>query len=303
MTFPNFLIIGAAKSGTSALYHYLRQHPDIFMSPRKETHFFAFYNKDPNTAGPGDTIPNAITNLDDYKSLFSKANHEQAIGEASPTYIYYPHAGDNIKNFTPDIKMIVILRNPVDRAYSAFMHLVRDGRETETDFRTALSLEEERMRNNWGPIWHYKHGGLYYQQLSYYFSIFTRNQFLVLLHDEFKTDPYITLTKIYRFLEVDENWVADISIKPNVSGNPRNMLLHKTLDKLLLKPNPIKYSSQILIPEHIRLKVTTKVRNLNLVKNPMSLDVRIELTDSFSQEIENLGVLLQRDLSFWLKPK
>ena len=108
MTMPNFLIIGAAKSGTSALYHYLRQHPQIYMSRRKETHFFGYEGRDPHTNGPGDTIGGAVTNLTDYQALFADVKDEIAIGEASPTYVYVPQACERIKQYIPQAKLILI---------------------------------------------------------------------------------------------------------------------------------------------------------------------------------------------------
>lgn len=300
MTLPNFLIIGAAKSGTSALYHYIRRHPEIYMSPRKETHFFAFENTDPATNGPGDTIPGAITNMNDYRQLFDGVRDEKAIGEASPTYIYLPIACERIRYHIPDVRMIAILRNPVDRAFSAFMHLTRDGREPVADFGQALALEEERIKMNWGPIWHYKKGGLYYEQVKRYFETFGPDQLKILLHDDLNHDSQAVLKEVFSFLGVSDSWMPDVSIRPNVSGVPKSERLHKFMHTLFLKPNTIRSVSRKVIPEYVRWRVTTQMRNLNITKKPMSPQVRQQLIDYFREDIGKLSQLISRDLSQWL---
>lgn len=174
MIFPNFLIIGAAKSGTTSLYHYLKQHPEIYLSPVKEPKFFCFYQEKLDWQGPGDqkAILNYVTDIDQYFSLFEGVRNETAIGEATPWYIYSESAVKKIKAFIPDAKLIAILRDPAERAYSHFLHLLREGREPLADFQDALDAEEERTRRNWGWTWQYKSRGLYYSQLKKYFDTF-----------------------------------------------------------------------------------------------------------------------------------
>ncbi|MCB9006582.1 MAG: sulfotransferase [Ardenticatenaceae bacterium] len=300
MTFPNFLIIGAAKSGTSAMYHYIRHHPEIYMSPRKETHFFAFENVDPSTKGPGDTIPGAVTKLEDYLLLFNDVRGEKAIGEASPTYLYLPRACERIQHYIPEVRMIAILRNPADRAFSAFMHLTRDGREPIADFGQALALEEERIRMNWGPIWHYKNGGLYYEQVKRYFQTFGKEKLKIYLHDEFNQNPQVVLKDVFSFLGVSDSWIPDVSIRPNVSGVPKSERLHKLMHSLFLKPNPLKAASRKMIPENVRWRVTTQMRNMNITKKPMPPQIREQLIGFFREDVNKLSQLIERDLSHWL---
>lgn len=301
MTMPNFLIIGAAKSGTSALYHYIRHHPEIYMSPRKETHFFAFENSDPATNGPGDTIPGAITNIDKYLALFTGVKNEKVIGEASPTYIYLPRAAERIKFHIPESKMVAILRNPADRAYSAYMHLTRDGREPVADFGQALQMEEERIRLNWGPIWHYKRGGLYYEQVLRYFETFSREQVRIYLYDDFNRMPQAILKDVFNFLEVSDSWMPDMSVRPNVSGVPKSKHLHKWMHSLFLQPNIIRATSRKIIPERLRWRVTTQMRTMNMAKRPMPAEVRPQLINFFRDDIQKLSQLIERDLSHWLE--
>ncbi len=189
MTLPNFLIIGAAKSGTTSLYVYLMQHPEIYMSPVKETHFFSFDSESKMTKGPGDPIHKAITDFNEYQALFDGVTDEKAIGEASTSYLYRPEAPGRIHKILPDAKLIAILRNPADRAFSAYMHVVRDERETAKDFAEALSYEENRKAAGWEPIWHFTSVGHYYEHLKRYYDLFHPDQIKVYLHEDLNDHP------------------------------------------------------------------------------------------------------------------
>src|SRR3954452_18181658 len=141
MTMPNFLILGAAKAGTTALYHYLKQHPEVCMSEIKETNFFALMGKPLDFRGPGDDEHInrfSVTTWGDYQSRFPDRTDARAVGEASPLYLYSPDAPGRIARWMPKAKLVVILRDPVARAYSAFLHLVRGGRGTVRVFGGAL---------------------------------------------------------------------------------------------------------------------------------------------------------------------
>ncbi len=301
MTLPNFLIIGAAKCGTSSLYMYLKQHPDIFMSPIKEPHFFSFTSETKKTQGPGDTVTEAITDLEEYVHLFDGVKNEKAIGEASPTYIYQPNAAKRIHNLIPNAKLIAILRNPADRAFSAFMHVVRDRREPENDFSTALMHEQQRIEDGWGPIWHYKNGGYYFEQLSRYYDLFPPEQIKVLLYDDLISNPAEFLKKIFHFLEVNENFLPDTSLNFNVSGKQKSKLIHTLSLALFNKPNPIRWLSRKIIPERYRWKTTNWVREQNLQKQGIPPKIKNQLLEAYKSDIKKLEGLIDQDLSHWFK--
>ena len=172
MTMPNFFIVGAQKAGTTSLYYYLKQHPQIYMSPRKEPHFFEGMHWDFYRPG---RMALPVTDLADYQALFEGVTDEKAIGEASASYLYSPKAPTLIKRSIPYARLIAILRNPADRAYSNFLHCVRAGRESIVDFAEALRVEEGRIKGNWGPLWHYKQKGFYYAQVKRYLDTFGRD--------------------------------------------------------------------------------------------------------------------------------
>ena len=299
MTMPNFLIIGAAKAGTTALYHYLQQHPQIYMSPHKEPRFFALVGEEINFQGPGDkTRFRFVTDIDSYRALFDGVSDQIAIGEASPWYLYVPQAGERIKHHLPKVKLIAILRDPVARAYSNFIHALREGLEPLEDFAQAMAAEEERINLNWSYRWHYKQKGFYYGQLKHYFDLFDREQIKVYLYDDFITDPVSLLKDIHRFLGVDDNFVPDLSHKHNVSGIPRSHLL----DQFLIRDTRLRRVLTPLLPSKtLREQLTNKLMKLNLrPKPPLEAEVRERFRQEYREDILKLQDLIQRDLSKWL---
>jgi len=164
MTMPNFLIIGAPKSGTTSIYQYLAEHPEVFMSPVKEPHFFAFEGQTLSFRGPGDDreFGRYVTTIEEYQNLFQNVSDEKAIGEATPSYLSIQSAPGCIQKYVPGVKMIAILRNPVDRAFSNFVFMVQLGYEPLTEFQSALEQEESRISAGWSHRFHYKRRGFYY---------------------------------------------------------------------------------------------------------------------------------------------
>ncbi len=300
MTMPNFLIIGAAKSGTSALWKYLPQHPDVYMSPKKEPHFFAYENETPDANGPGDYTKFAKTTLASYQALFDGVTTEKAVGEAATTSLYMPQSIKRIQHYIPNAKFIAILRQPADRAYSSFMHLIRDHREPITDFRKALQLESERIAQRWGFMWHYTQMGFYYEQIKRFYDHFDQEQIRVYLYDEFSAEPLRIIQDIYRFLDVDDNFVPEMSVRANMSGIQKNSLVEKFIVGFFDRPNPIRFLARKLLPLQQRWRFTTTVRNLNLERKTLSPEMHYELTQLFREDILKLQVILDKDLSHWL---
>jgi hypothetical protein len=295
MTLPNFLVIGAAKAGTTALYAYLKQHPQIYLTPFKETKFFAYEGESVVYNGPGDREKNSrlINNLADYEACFQNVKGENAIGEVSPLYLYVPKACERIKHYVPHAKMFAILRNPVDRAYSSFLHLIRDGRESHADFAQALRAEERYIRDGYAPLWYYRDLGFYYDQVKRYFDAFGGDQVRVYLYEDFKADPVAFVQNMCRVLEVDDTFVPDVSRKWNVSGVPKSHALHR-----MLSAKNVLTSVLERIPGGSWLR--SRLRYGNLRKPPLPEALRQELIATFREDIQKLQELLERDLSIWL---
>lgn len=302
LNLPNFLIIGAPKSGTTSLFQYLRLHPDIFMSSLKEPNFFSLEGQSINYQGPGDQRGNRcrITNLNDYQSLFKPATHHLARGEASTVYLYSEHAAANIAQHNPDMKMIAILRNPVDLAYSAFLHMQREGREPCRTFEEALVKENMRIQNNWAPMWHLTKQGFYAEQIQRYDQYFPKHQIKVFFYEEWKNNPQGVIKSILEFLEVDDSVHLDMSKRFNENGKPKKLWLHH----LLTKNNPLKRILKPFLPKRFRRNMMASITKKNLEKShtpAMLAKTRIMLQARFHDDIKALEKRTGQNLDHWLK--
>lgn len=294
---PNFLIIGAAKAGTTSLYYYLSQHPQIYMSPSKEPRFFALEGETLAFRNPDKGInETSITQLENYLKLFEGVKDEVAIGEASPLYLYSEKAVERIKYYIPHVKLIAILRNPVDRAFSCYTHLIREGIEPFS-FEGGLKEEESRIRDNWAHLWHYRQAGYYYPQLKRYFKNFGREQIKIYLYEDLNKNSTEIAQDAYRFLGVDDSFAPDLT-RMNVSGVPKIRLLQT----LLGTQNPVRSALKRILPKSLRKNVAKEMRQWNL-ENKLQLDsaVRMQLIEDYRKDILKLEGLIERDLHNWLE--
>ena len=297
MTLPNFLIVGAAKAGTTSLYSYLQQHPEVFLSTPKEPRFFALEGETPNYQGPIQIInQKSVTHWEDYQALFAKAEGKKAVGEASTVYLYEPQSLARIQNYLGQPKIIVILRNPVSRAYSSYMHLVRDGQET-LSFKEALAEEKERIAKNWPPLWHYQTRGYYYSQLKPYIDAFGPEQVKVFLFEDLCEKPKELMKELFEFLEIDSTFDPDVSRRANPSGAPKRMWL----SRLLNRKNPIKQAAKAVLPRQFRKNIYSSLQQSNMGdKTQINPLIKAQLIDDYREDVEQLQSLIGRDLSHWL---
>src|SRR3954454_16431318 len=204
MPLPDFLIAGVPKAGTTALHAALAPHPGLHLSTVKEPKFFLSDGPPPATGGPGDvqTYQEHIWRRDDYEALFDAAPPGALRGEATPFYLYDPDAHDRIRKLLPDARLVVLLRDPVDRAHSNWTHLWNAGLEPEADFLTACRAEPRRRADGWAPFWHYVGLGLYGRQVQHLYQVFPRDQVLLLRYRDLKDRPAATLDRVCQFLGV-----------------------------------------------------------------------------------------------------
>ena len=298
MTMPNFFIIGAPSCGTTSLHYYLQQHPQIFMSKLKEPHFFSFSDKQFKEINIGNTSYKEliVNSLEEYESLFAEVSDELAVGEASASYIYSVETPKRIKECLPQAKLIVILRNPVDRAYSNYIRCIRNGHESIKNFRDALEQEPIRIQNNWAPKWFYKTKGFYYEQLKRYFDYFPKEQIMVCLHDQLTNQPELLIKNIFDFLEVDASFTPNMSERKNISVIPK----YKRLNDFLISSHPIKRFLKLVLPQKVTNKAIKTVRNANLYKPNISYEIKHELILEYKADILKLQELINRDLAAWL---
>jgi hypothetical protein len=297
VSMPNFLVIGAQKSGTTALYHYLRQHPQVYMSPVKEPHFFTYEGWEPKFSSPYRGYAPPVKKIEDYRALFRGVTSETAVGEASTSYIYFERALYRIRHHAPGAKLIAVLRDPAERAYSNYLHLFRGGWEPLDGFEQALEVEEARIRDNWGSVYHYRQKGFYRSQLERYFEAFGRERIRVYLYEDLREDPLGMLRDVFNFLGVDDDFHPNVSLRHNVSGVPRSRALHG----LLGRSHPLKSAVKPFVPEVVRLRLVTSLRNRNLSRpSPLSPRIRGRLIENYREDILRLETLIGRDLSGWL---
>lgn len=292
MVMPNFIIIGAAKAGTTSLYSYLKQHPQIYMSPIKEPRFFALEGDTLSFQGPSQGINyTSVTTIDAYQELFQGVTNEIAIGEASTLYLHSKKALQRIKHYIPEAKIIAILRDPVDRAYSSYLHLVRDGYEN-LSFQQALLEENSRIHQKWQPLWYYTQRGFYYDALNEYLKSFDSTQIKIYIYNEFAEDSSAIVKDIFNFLDVDYSFQPDMS-RENISGIPKS----KILNKLFARDNLLKSIVKPFLPSFIR----HKVKESNLAAKPnIPFEAEQYLRRLYQNDILKLQDLIQRDLSTWL---
>jgi hypothetical protein len=299
MTTPNFLIIGTAKAGTTSLYSYLQQHPQIYLTPVKETNFFAFEGEKVNFRGPGDADRinrTSITDLRAYEQQFAARKGEKAIGEISPLYLYLKAAPQRIAHYSPNAKLIAILRNPIQRAHSGYMNLYKDGREPCDHFADALAQEETRIAENWAPLWHYRSMGLYHEQITRYLELFDRGQMRFFLYEDMVKDTAAFVQEILAFLEVDLSYPINVSTQRNKSGVPKQ----QWLNKILTTPHPVRTKIRALMPAAVRERlrlIRSYLNNRNMVKPKISPDVWESLSVFYQDDVQKTQDLLGRDLS------
>jgi hypothetical protein len=297
---PDFFVIGAPKAGTTGLYAALARHPQLFLSPVKEPKFFLCDGPPPSQGGPGDahSYREWVWRGDDYERLFDAAPAGSKKGEATPLYLADPAAIDRIHRAVPDARLIVILRDPVDRAYSNWAHLWADGLEPIGDFTAACAEEENRVRAGWAPFWRYRALGLYGRQLSRLYSVFPRQQVLVLRYKWMVEEAPRTLDAVCRFLGVDEGVIDDVpaqNIGTYIAPTPANRLLQG-----LMRAGAAAGS---LFPPQVWRKASVPLLWL-IQRTPehrpeLAPGDRAELIGYFAEDIELLEELTGWDLVQW----
>jgi len=293
---PNFLLIGAEKSGTTSIHNYLRAHPGVFMARVKEPLFFAFEGQSLNYKGPGDEEFNRrpVTALPDYQALFAGSEHYAAAGESSATYLYYPQAPERAAHYVPKAKLIVILRNPADRAYSNFLHGLR-ARKEHLDFGSALEAEQKRIAAGWSPFFSYKDKGWYHAQLCRWMNYYPRDQFLFFLYDDLRTRPMEVMRQIYEFIGVDPEFKPHVGVEYNVSGKPFSPRLHE----FIKRNSPIHGLARSVMPKRFRARLKADITRWNLARPRIAPDLRSQLLAEYKPDLARLAPLIERDLSVW----
>jgi hypothetical protein len=298
---PDFLVVGAPKSGTTSLYRYLEGHPDVYLSPVKEPRYFAFPDAPPRFVGPGakDLNREIVWREEDYRALFAgRQPHHRAGGEASATYLWAPGAAERIARTVPESRLIAILRQPADRAFSHFWHNRARHREPLASFEDALAAEPERRRRHYSFNLYYAERGLYGAQLARYLQLFPREQVLVLLFEDFVRDPVDVMARVATHIGVD----AEFSFDSTVRHNPRRgRVRFPRVRRLVTSERVVKSRLRAVVPRPLRRTLLRVGRSTVEAPERLDPELRARLTKRFEEDIHQLEDLLGRDVSHWLR--
>lgn len=299
MALPNFLVIGAGRSGTTSLHHYLGQHPDIFIPANKAPSYF-YCCDTPPSADPYQHLVSRnyfVRDFGEYQALFDGARNERAIGEVSPVYLASTQAASRIAERIPEVKLLAIVRNPVERAYSRFLGRTRDGLEKRTSFAAIIQEEEKAGLLRDDASGTYVASGFVFHFLGSYLERFPRESFCVRVFEDLKSDSEGLVSDLFDFLGVDNSFRPSVERRHNPSaGKIRQPLLryfwtHSGLLRARLRP---------FLPLGMRdafFGMLPIERNDKL----MDAELRAELIELFREDVLKLQDWMDRDLSAWLE--
>jgi hypothetical protein len=279
VTAPTFFLAGAAKSGTTAVFAALRQHPDVFLPERKEPHYFAY-------VAASDLVPAVYATRAEadrsYRALYAGVAGERAVGDASTTNLVVPGAAAAIARDVPDARIVVVLRQPVDRAYAHYRHFVVAGGETLSSFAEAVHAEAARRTQGYPFTYQYLGWGRYAEQLRPFVELVGRERVLVHLYDDLSADPDAVVRRTFAFLEVDPDVPVTVPHRKVIRAR-RRPRLHRALRSL---GRPGRAAAE-------------RVGRATVPPEPIDPALRAELTSGLDPDLRRLEDLIGRDLSAW----
>lgn len=292
-TLPDFLLVGAAKSGTTSLYYYLRQHPGIFLPDAKECWYFAFADSELPDDPLLSRVP-LITSLPDYSAQFDEAAEGQLLGECSTAYLHLWRP--TIRNIQstyagrPLPRILITLRNPIERAYSHYVFDYQEG-VTTGSFEDAI---EACKTGRISPYNNYLTYGEYADQVEAFRSAFPH--VTIQTADDLRQDTGAVVRELLDFLNVDPSIPIDTDFRANISGLPRR----RWLVSLVVGDNPLKRAVKPLLGDTARQKLRTVLLRNSVQREPMSEEAAGTLREFYAGDVERLGRMLDRDFSAWL---
>ncbi len=304
MALPDFFIAGVPKSGTTALHSALARHPALFMSPVKEPKFFLTDGPPPAEGGPGDakTYREHVWRRSDYEALFAKAPAGLLRGESTPFYLHNRDAHRRIKELVPGAKLIVVLRDPVERAHSNWTHLWSAGLDPESDFLKACALEEARAEAGWAEFWRYTDLGKYGEQLRDLYTLFDPDEVLVFRYREMLTEPASTLERVCAFLGVPTGVLTELP-RENVTAHPRPGARHVVVSAARRTSAAL----TAFLPGHLGAGITDRLEHMlqqdAAPRQPLTWQEREALLPQFEADIGLLEEVTGEDFSDWLQPR
>lgn len=297
---PNLFVVGAAKAGTTAIYHYFKAHAQIYVSENvKEANYMAYFDGLPHFTGPGDMTAgpgNSVTNLADYLDLYADRKDELVAADVSPCYLHLSQAAGKIAALCPRAKIVMVLRNPIESALSMFSMMYRDRRESCDSFVEAFHRSQQRIAAGWEWAWDYQNCFMYSQQVARYLNLFPREQLFIRRYGELKNTPEKFYGELTEFIGV-ENWkLQDANQWVNTAARRWDRLRRTRRGKILAE---LARAARKLLPRTI-----CKRLGLNLLEQPafrLSVHDRRVLVAHFQDDVRRLATLLKWNLDDWLR--
>jgi Sulfotransferase family len=301
---PDFFVAGAPKAGTTALHAALAQHPSLYLSAVKEPKFFLTDGPPPTQGGPGDakTYAEHIWRQPDYEALFDPAPPGTLRGESTPFYLYSHDAQRRIRDVLPGARLIVVLRDPVERAHSNWTHLWSAGLDPVDDFVAACDAEDQRVAAGWADFWHYKRLGLYGQQIEHLYTVFPREQVLVFRYRDLVEDAAFTLDRICAFLSVEQGLLTGAP-RENVTAHPEPTRRHQHISRLVRAGSAV----TTRLPGHpgkaLLDRLELSLQEGAAPRRPLTWAERQSLIPYFEADNRLLSKVTGEDFSDWTRPR
>lgn len=300
MTHPNFLVAGAARSGTTGLVEGLRTHPRVFVTSPKEPHYFALHGQVVDFRGPGDaaTINQvAVTDRTRYLDLYPRQHDFLALGDGSVSTLYYAdHAVPEILSINREMRVVVMVREPVDRAYSSYLYLRARGFEPCEDFLAAVADEPRRQRDNWHHLWHYTAMSHYARDVRTLQLALGTDRVGVFFYDDMVADYEGTVRAVLRFLGLPPHAEEALGVpRVNVSGVPRVPAVQRVI-WWTTRNEVLRRSVKRMTSFHFR----ERIRRNTLRSSTVPAAARVELEPRFADDLSELAALVPGEQPQWL---
>ena len=308
---PNFFVVGVVKGGTTSLYNYLDMHPSIFLTPIKESNHFSDadmnhegfedqykidsgLNIDKYLKGTRELVHIAhVRDRNQYLALYDQADDEIALGEVCNSYFFCKSSAVAIHDSYPESRIIVMLRNPIERVFSQYLMNLREAKVLKRDFKSEIEADYNRTEKGWGVSHNYLELGLYAQQLEIYLNLFPKEQIKLCFFEEFMKNKQEQIDDIFRFLNVGP-YPIDNFAQHNSAKMPRS----KALNYFLNRSGFIKLAKSLISRERRQKFKGLLYSDKNLPE--LSVKDKAFLCDFYREDIARLEKMIDKDLSHWL---
>lgn len=308
---PNFFVVGAAKAGTTSLYYYLKQHPNIYLSPIKETHYFStdiavaefsetykkhtfldldsYFSEKPYK----ELALSFVQKKEHYKKLFEECKNEKAIGECSPSYLFSKEAPQNIYNHNPKAKIIISLRNPISRSFSHYLMALRIG-QTSLSFKKAFEKDMASTNKGWGKTELFYELSMYSEQITRFVELFPEEQIKFILFEDLVKNTATIIKECHQFLDIKPLDTLEIE-KHNAASIPK----YKKINHFFVKTG-IKNASGKILGEVRKEKIKKLVFDDKKIPKINEED-KAFLLELYKEDILKTQKIINKDLSAWLQ--